>query len=91
MRNVFDVYSDPGHGWIKVQWKDLVELGISKEITGYSYIRGDWAYLEEDQDAGTFIKAYVAKTGKKPVFRSHSADYRSRIRNYPHFPNQVTA
>ena len=91
MRNIFDVYSDPGHGWAKVKWSELVALGISKKITGYSHIRGEWAYLEEDQDASTFVQAYEEKKGKKPVFRSHWTNNQSRIRNYPYCSHPVTA
>ena len=50
-------YSDAGHGWLAVKKKELVELGIEKEITGWSYMKGGTAYLEEDQDFGTYLKA----------------------------------
>ena len=56
----FDVLTDPGHGWIKVPKKLLAELGIANKITPYSYMRGDFAYLEEDADASTFFEAMRA-------------------------------
>ena len=37
----FNVYSDPGHAWVKVSRKLLVKLGIADKITLYSYQRGD--------------------------------------------------
>ena len=66
--DTFTFHSDPGHGWLEVPRKMLTELGIDGEITGYSYQRGGLAYLEEDCDAGTFIKAYQDKHGKRPEF-----------------------
>ena len=83
---IYDFFSDPGHGWLKVKRSELTELGIEGKITRYSYQRGEFVYLEEDQDASTFIKALEAKTGKKfytviPL-RRHIADRSSRIRSY---------
>ena len=39
----FDYIQDPGHGWVKVPIKLLVELGIYKEISSYSYYRNAFA------------------------------------------------
>ena len=61
----YTFYSDAWHGWLKVSLKDLKELGLIDDITQYSYIKGDYAYLEEDHDANLFIKAYEKKTSKK--------------------------
>ena len=44
----FTFFSDPGHGWVKVPLALIKELGIARDITQYSYIKGDWVYLEED-------------------------------------------
>ena len=57
----FPFYMDPGHGWLKVPMRLLKELGIEPRITAYSYRRGDFAYLEEDCDATTFVKAMEAR------------------------------
>lgn len=53
--------SDPGHGWLVVDRKHVVELGIAPEISPYSYQKGDIAYLEEDCDAGLYLQALKAK------------------------------
>jgi len=67
---VFNHHSDPGHGWVAVK-KDLVrELGIIEQITRCSYMQGQSAYLEEDCDAGTFIKAFEARFGVKPQLKT---------------------
>ena len=44
----FDFYSDSSHGWAKVPKSLLKELGIEKSVSSYSYMRDDYAYLEED-------------------------------------------
>lgn len=77
----FDVLTDPGHGWVKVPKKLLAELGIADKITPYSYMRGDFAYLEEDCDASTFFKA-MSDAGKTVEQRVRHADRSSRVRNY---------
>ena len=76
---------DPGHGWVKVPIQLLMELDIFSKISTYSYRNGDFAYLEEDMDAGTFIEAYKAKFDDAPKFREHFTDRSSRIRNYQSF------
>ena len=87
-------YSDAGHGWLKVSLKDLEELGIVDQITPYSYIKGNYAYLEEDADANTFAKAFEKKTGKKVKFADIKevveTTGRSPIRNYlPYSPQSA--
>lgn len=83
---VYDSYSDSGHGWLKVALSELVALNIAVEITEYSYMSEDakgrkWAYLEEDCDAGTFLRA----KGGDIYLRSHNADGHSVIRRYPSY------
>ena len=77
----FQVYADPGHAWAKVHKKTLTKLGIADKITHCSYQRGDFAYLEEDQDANTLVEALEAR-GIKAEFITHTANKQSRIRNY---------
>lgn len=78
------VYSDPGHGWGKVKISILKDLGILEKITSYSYMRGEFAYLEEDCDLTTLVLTLRAK-GIEPKFIDHHANKSSRIRNYQHF------
>ena len=54
------MHSDAGHGWLAVKTKELVELGIADKITPYSFYKGKTTYLEEDQDATTYVKAHEA-------------------------------
>lgn len=84
VKQVFDVYSDAGHGWVKVNKDLLQQIGIADKITSYSYERGDYAYLEEDVDLTTFYNAYKDKFGVEVRFRSHYSD-NSKIRGYNHY------
>lgn len=58
---IYDFISDPGHGWLKVPMMDLMASGISGQISEYSYQTRDFAFLEEDCDAGIFIEAEKAR------------------------------
>jgi hypothetical protein len=78
------LYIDPSHAWGKVKRSVLQNLNIENLISEYSYQRGDYVYLEEDEDLhllvtelhcwGTSIK-WVNKHTNKP----------SRIRTYESF------
>jgi hypothetical protein len=50
-------HQDPGHGWLCVKIAELEALGIADKITGFSYMRKQSAYLEEDQDMTTYQNA----------------------------------
>ena len=81
MQKTFTYFVDPGHGWVKVPKKVLEKLGIADKITAYSYQRGEFAYLEEDCDASTFVLA-MREQGIEPVFVESYSDNSSKIRNY---------
>lgn len=54
-RTEHEFHYDAGHGWLKVSIKDIIILGIRNDISGYSYKDRDYAYLEEDRDAGIYL------------------------------------
>ena len=62
----YKLHTDPGHGWLAVRRKELAELGIADQISRYSYVKGETAYLEEDCDLRVFFDAYKAKHGVAP-------------------------
>ena len=83
-----NVYSDPGHAWAKVKKSFLSQLGIADKITTYSYMRDDYAYLEEDCDLSTLVSA-MRSAGITFEFREHVARFkRSKIRNYDYYTNE---
>lgn len=84
MKTKYHLFSDPGHGWLRVDKAELVELGIADQITPYSYQRGKYAYLEEDCDLSTFIKA-KEKQGVKVTMHHHNTNNRSKIRGYERY------
>jgi hypothetical protein len=80
-----DIISDPGHAWCKVSVSLLDRLNLIDKITPYSYIRGGFAYLEEDCDLSTLMHA-AQLAGIPLVFRERVARERySRVRNYDQF------
>lgn len=80
----YNVYADPSHAWVKVKMTELDKLGVSRYISEFSYARGDYAYLEEDCDAGIFVNALEDK-GIEPKFKFHHTDRQSKIRGYSRF------
>jgi hypothetical protein len=83
-KSTFDFVSDPSHGWLKVPMAELERLGIVDQISIYSYVRGDMAYLEEDDDAGVFKQAREARNEPFSI-KVHSRNKQSRIRSYQMF------
>lgn len=78
-------YEDPGHGWLKVNKALLRLLEIEDQVSGYSYQRGDFAYLEEDCDYSLF-QAAMNKTGREFTLVEHcSRERSSKIRSYERY------
>ena len=77
-------YTDPGHGWVAVKRKMLIENGVLNRITPFSYQKGDTVYLEEDCDASTLITVLATK-GLVIQYVNKHTNNRSPIRNYEHF------
>ena len=88
MNKTYTLYSDPGHGWLKVQRKELEELNIINNVSEYSYINGEFVYLEEDCDLNLFIKAYENKYNVKPIIKECSQE-NTGIRFYGRFKKAV--
>ncbi len=80
---IYQKYSDPAHGWLRVPITELAKLGIAEEISNYSYRSGRYAYLEEDGDLTKFYQAYIDHYNLAPVIQYNHTNNRSRIRNYP--------
>lgn len=75
-------YCDPGHAWLKVKVSRLFKAGVVNEISIYSYIKGEYAFLEEDCDAPLFLKA-IGHDGKG--IKESCTNRQSKIRNYMPF------
>ena len=80
-------YEDPNHGWLKVPVKLLEELQLVDQISHYSYLLGQYAYLEEDCDAGKLIEALKQDCEPYKVVK-HYCQNGSAIRSYYPFTAQ---
>ncbi len=85
MNRIYRVYSDPGHGWMAVKRESLIYLGILHRISGFSYMKDQTVYLEEDCDATLFFKAFEAVFGEEPRQTCTSVNYPHNIRGYEQF------
>ena len=61
-----------------------IELNIWQDITQYSYVRGEYCFLEEDCDAAILINALRDK-GIEPRWKVNHSDKQSKIRSYARY------
>jgi hypothetical protein len=59
--------SDPGHGWLRVPLVEIVALEIEGQISPYSFIQGQHAFLEEDCDCPRYLQARASRGIPPPV------------------------
>ena len=69
--------SDGGHGWLKVSKDRLSKLNLLDKISPYSYMRGNFVYLEEDCD----LSLYVDTLLKLDKIERDTEDYNVFMRN----------
>lgn len=82
LKSTYNFFTDPQHGWLQVRKAELDRLGLEKLVSSYSYIdkRREWVYLEEDVDAGIFLKT-KDELGEEFKFIESFTDAPSPIRN----------
>lgn len=85
MTTTYTFHQDPGHGWLEVSMDELRSLGLADGITQYSYRQGDTAYLEEDCDAGAFLKT-KKELGQEFRIVERQTNHDHWIRNLANFP-----
>ena len=78
------VYSDPSHAWAKVKRQVLVNLGLDKAVSPYSYQYKDNVYLEEDNDLSLLYQRLLKDNVRMKFVEKHT-DKDSRIRNYERY------
>ena len=78
------VYSDPAHAWAKVKRQVLVNLGLDKDVSPYSYQYKDNVYLEEDNDLSLLYQRLLKDNVRMKFVEKHT-DKDSRIRSYEHY------
>lgn len=85
MRKItLNIYNDPSHGWVKVSIDTLRRLNLINEISSYSYINNNHAYLEEDCDLSLLIKR-LEEFNIRYKFNNHYANKSSKIRSYEYY------
>lgn len=80
MIRTLNFHTDPGHGWLEVDRRELESMGIDTDISHYSYQHKNKVYLEEDCDAGKYLKE-LDKNGVKYRF-NEKYQANTPIRNY---------
>ena len=85
---ILTYFQDPGHGWLRIKRQEAQRiLGESfSQITPHSYQKGDWIYLEEDQDAHLLIQAIKdQKLELIYTIREQHCNNESTIRHFDSF------
>lgn len=80
------MFEDPGHAWCRVRRAEKLFQKVAHRISGCSYQRGQYVYLEEDCDLGEYYKAIVAK-GYEIEWKYNPAEKTSKIRGYEAYRN----
>lgn len=76
-----EMFEDPGHAWCKVRRDDKIFQMIAKEVSNFSFQRGNCVYLEEDCDLGLYYNKLV-ELGYEIKWKYNHTDDTSRIRGY---------
>ena len=77
-------HSDTEHGWLAVKRKEIETLGLTDQISIFSYAKGSTVYLEEDVDLGLY-KAAVEASGVALQIKEAKPVKRSNIRGFKSF------
>lgn len=99
---MYTFFGDAGHGWLKVPYAELNQLGIAGVISTCSFYRAGYVYLEEDSDMTKFLRAkkVAPPAGVKLVIEKlrewWTANVRerysenSRLRTYEHYNPMIS-
>lgn len=82
------MFSDPGHGWVRFPKARLERMDIADKISPYSYQRGTNAFLEEDCDLTVLCNA-LRERGYEIKIKCAHTDRQSKIRGYDHYRKPV--
>lgn len=78
----FRFFIDPGHAWLEVPLRLLLSIGRSHMVSQFSYMRGEYVYLEEDCDADIFLSYF---TNDEYTIEYLTLSHEAPIRRYDHF------
>jgi hypothetical protein len=70
---------DPGHAWLQVHRETLEDFNLSAgDFSEFSYADSHYLYLEEDCDAGKFLRAVGDKA--EIQFKERECDAKCNVR-----------
>jgi hypothetical protein len=75
------VFADAGHAWCRVRRSEKLFQKVADVISNCSYQRGDYVYLEEDDDLGHYYKACV-EAGYEIEWNYNHTNKSSKILSY---------
>ncbi len=80
-------YTDPGHGWLRVPFQAVIDVGVAAQISTCSYmsVGKRVAYLEEDCDAPRFLAAAGVSMTVAQTFPSKHGEGQCFVRHLPPF------
>lgn len=88
MRKItLNIYNDPGHGWVKVSIDLLKRLGLINQVSSYSYIKNNHAYLEEDCDLSLLLDT-LDQCNIRYKLKHNYANKSSKIRSYDNYSRE---
>ena len=79
-----DYLQDPAHGWIAADIQSLRAYGLTDKVSAYSYRDGDTVWLEEDCDAGLYIRALQSAGIPYRIIETHTNND-AFVRRLPRF------
>ena len=83
-KTTLHLYTDPSHGWLKVPMSHPAFQSIKENVSNCSYVRGEYVYLEHDEDASLFLEA-LKERGYTYRIHIHGTNRRSKIRSYDYY------
>jgi len=81
----FEFITDPGHGWLAVDYLLLEDLDIHKTISHYSYRNRGIAYLEEDCDAQKLLQTLDELGIPYKISQRNYSDGEATLRRYNNY------
>ena len=86
-RITINIYNDPSHGWAKVSIDTLKRLGLINQISSYSYINNNHAYLEEDCDLSLLLNT-LDQLNIRYKLKNNYANKSSKIPSYDNYSRE---
>lgn len=78
------LYSDPEKSWAKIKRSVLDDLGLSEYISNWSYQRGHYVYLDDDEDL-PMVCQRINDHGTSIKFVEKRSNRDSKIRSYERY------